>query len=72
MRTYTAPLRRPEGTADRQGGDLRHVPRHEDVLDLGTCVNRYGPPPAVGSALRSIAPRALRPHPYEFTLYYDI
>lgn len=48
---------------DAQGGDLRSLPDRE-YLDLGTCVNRYGPPPAVETALRSIKPEHLLAHPY--------
>lgn len=48
---------------DAQGGDLRGLTDRE-YLDLGTCVNRYGPPPAVESALRSIRPEHLLAHPY--------
>jgi histidinol-phosphate aminotransferase len=49
----------------RQGGDLRDLPRHTDYLDLSTCANRYGPPDTVRSALREIDPVALRAHPYD-------
>lgn len=48
---------------DAQGGDLRNLPAKE-YLDLGTCVNRYGPPDAVETALRSIKPEHLLAHPY--------
>ena len=48
---------------DAQGGDLRSLADRE-YLDLGTCVNRYGPPPAVEAALRSIKPEHLLAHPY--------
>ncbi|MBW5421429.1 aminotransferase class I/II-fold pyridoxal phosphate-dependent enzyme [Streptomyces sp. BG9H] len=48
---------------DAQGGDLRSLPDRE-FLDLGTCVNRYGPPPAVETALRCIKPEHLLAHPY--------
>lgn len=48
---------------DAQGGDLRSLPDRE-FLDLGTCVNRYGPPPAVEAALRSVKPEHLLAHPY--------
>nr|WP_062330518.1 aminotransferase class I/II-fold pyridoxal phosphate-dependent enzyme [Herbidospora sakaeratensis] len=47
----------------RQGGDLRDL--GDAVLDLSTCVNRYGPPPAVGAALNGLDARHLMPHPYE-------
>ncbi|MFI8877758.1 aminotransferase class I/II-fold pyridoxal phosphate-dependent enzyme [Streptomyces sp. NPDC055243] len=53
------------GAAERQGGDLRHLPSDRDLLDLGTCVNRYGPPPAVEKALANVDARALRTHPYD-------
>ncbi|MFF4251314.1 aminotransferase class I/II-fold pyridoxal phosphate-dependent enzyme [Streptomyces sp. NPDC001663] len=46
-----------------QGGDLRGL-RDREYLDLGTCVNRYGPPPVVEAALRSIKPEHLLAHPY--------
>ncbi|NSC21545.1 aminotransferase class I/II-fold pyridoxal phosphate-dependent enzyme [Streptomyces albus subsp. chlorinus] len=62
------PASRPGSGAEpaaRQGGDLRHLPSDREVLDLGTCVNRYGPPPAAGRTLAGIDPAALRAHPYE-------
>ncbi|MFE4633899.1 aminotransferase class I/II-fold pyridoxal phosphate-dependent enzyme [Streptomyces sp. NPDC056773] len=46
-----------------QGGDLRGL-HDREYLDLGTCVNRYGPPPVVAAALRSIEPEHLLAHPY--------
>ncbi|HEY4024048.1 MAG TPA: aminotransferase class I/II-fold pyridoxal phosphate-dependent enzyme [Pseudonocardiaceae bacterium] len=49
----------------RQGGDLRGLDPTADYLDLGTCVNRYGPPPAVGEALRQVDLNELRAHPYD-------
>lgn len=49
----------------RQGGDLRGFRTAAGYLDLGTCVNRYGPPPAVGAALAGLDVRRLLPHPYE-------
>lgn len=48
---------------DAQGGDLRLLPVRE-YLDLGTCVNRYGPPPSVRAALRTVEPDDLLAHPY--------
>jgi histidinol-phosphate aminotransferase len=50
----------------RQGGDLRGLPRG-DNLDVGTCINHYGPPEAVGQALRDLSPAVLRCHPYDAT-----
>ncbi|HEY3611477.1 MAG TPA: aminotransferase class I/II-fold pyridoxal phosphate-dependent enzyme [Pseudonocardiaceae bacterium] len=49
----------------RQGGDLRGLPDADRLLDLSTCANRYGPPPAVAAALRSADPARLLPHPYQ-------
>jgi len=49
----------------RQGGDLRDLPVAGRLLDLSTCVNRYGPPPEVATALRTLDPTRLRPHPYQ-------
>jgi histidinol-phosphate aminotransferase len=47
----------------RQGGDVRDLP--EDAgIDLSTCVNRYGPPPGVESALKQLNVRELRTHPF--------
>lgn len=57
-----------ESTEDatlRQGGDLRGLVAGRDYLDLGTCVNRYGPPPGVRETLRELDIRRLQPHPYE-------
>lgn len=58
---------------DSQGGDLRGLPAGP-YLDLGTCVNRYGPPPSVERALRDIDPKQILAHPYgseeEFTEAY--
>jgi histidinol-phosphate aminotransferase len=48
---------------DSQGGDLRALPGG-DYLDLSTCVNRYGPPPSVREALRSVRAAQLAAHPY--------
>ncbi|ANN15991.1 hypothetical protein SD37_10295 [Amycolatopsis orientalis] len=48
----------------RQGGDLRGLDR-DTCLDLSTCVNLYGPPPAVREVLHDLDVRRLRPHPYE-------
>jgi histidinol-phosphate aminotransferase len=48
---------------DSQGGDLRALPQGA-YLDLSTCVNRYGPPPSVMEALRSVRPAQLVAHPY--------
>ncbi|MFB9925544.1 aminotransferase class I/II-fold pyridoxal phosphate-dependent enzyme [Amycolatopsis halotolerans] len=47
-----------------QGGDLRAL-GERPYLDLGTCINRYGPPTSVGSALRAVDIRSLRAHPYD-------
>lgn len=54
-------------SAERQGGDLRGLPTAvaNAVIDLGTCVNRLGPPAGVGSVLAAFDPRMLRAHPYE-------
>jgi histidinol-phosphate aminotransferase len=47
-----------------QGGDPAR--RHDGVrLDLSTCVNRYGPPPAALAALVDLAPAAIQVHPYD-------
>ncbi len=46
-----------------QGGDLRNLPQRA-YIDLSTCVNRYGPPPAALKALNAITPDDLRIHPY--------
>ena len=43
----------PDATL-RQGGDLRGLSADRSYLDLGTCVNRYGPPPSVAAALRNL------------------
>jgi histidinol-phosphate aminotransferase len=48
-----------------QGGDLRDLPPGRPYLDLSTCANRYGPPPAARAALRAIDVRQLMPHPYD-------
>ncbi|MFF3377458.1 aminotransferase class I/II-fold pyridoxal phosphate-dependent enzyme [Streptomyces sp. NPDC002680] len=48
---------------ESQGGDLRSLPAGP-YLDLGTCVNRYGPPPSVATALRDIDPKHILAHPY--------
>jgi histidinol-phosphate/aromatic aminotransferase/cobyric acid decarboxylase-like protein len=46
-----------------QGGDQRN---HGGVqLDLSTCVNPYGPPPAVMAVLRNLSESIVRAHPYE-------
>lgn len=49
----------------RQGGDLRGLSDERQYLDLGTCVNLYGPPPSVRDALSKLDIRSLRPHPYD-------
>ena len=54
----------PDATL-RQGGDLRGLSAGRSYLDLGTCVNRYGPPPSVAAALQDLDITRLRPHPYE-------
>ncbi len=47
-----------------QGGDPAR--RRDGVwLDLSTCVNRYGPPPAALRALVDLAPSAIQVHPYD-------
>lgn len=48
----------------RQGGDLRDLATNVDYIDLGTCVNRYGPPPEVYAALERLDLREIRAHPY--------
>jgi len=50
--------------ATRQGGDLRDLPLDVGYLDVGTCVNRYGPPAGVRAALAAADPEALLVHPY--------
>ncbi|OXM55188.1 aminotransferase class I/II-fold pyridoxal phosphate-dependent enzyme [Amycolatopsis alba] len=52
------------GATEWQGGDLRALGARA-YLDLGTCINRYGPPTSVGSALRAVDIRSLRAHPYD-------
>ncbi|MTD55433.1 aminotransferase class I/II-fold pyridoxal phosphate-dependent enzyme [Amycolatopsis pithecellobii] len=52
------------GATYRQGGDLRGL-AGEIYLDLSTCVNLFGPPPAVQEVLRELDVQRLRPHPYE-------
>lgn len=47
-----------------QGGDCRHL-RVGQYIDLSTCVNRYGPPPAVIERIHSITGDEIRIHPYE-------
>lgn len=42
-----------------QGGSVKAT-----MLDLSSCVNPYGPPPAVIDALSSIGVSAIREHPY--------
>ncbi len=47
-----------------QGGDPSR--RNDGVrLDLSTCVNRYGPPPAALAALVDLTPAAIQVHPYD-------
>ena len=47
-----------------QGGDPRRMAGGVHI-DLSTCVNFYGPPPAVLERLRGgVAPRDLQIHPY--------
>ncbi len=48
-----------------QGGDLRGLSADRAYLDLGTCVNRYGPPAAVAEALQTLDLARLRAHPYD-------
>lgn len=54
---------RSSGEADfgPQGGD----PTRGVTIDLSTCVNRYGPPPAVLEALRTIEGDEIMYHPYD-------
>lgn len=47
---------------ERQGRDLRALGPVQ--LDLSTCVNPYGPPDGVLTALRGMNPDAIRKHPY--------
>lgn len=47
---------------ERQGGDLRELSPVQ--LDLSTCVNPYGPPDGVLTALRGMSADAIRKHPY--------
>jgi len=49
------------GDFGAQGGD----PTRAVAIDLSTCVNRYGPPPAALDALRCIKPVELLMHPYD-------
>ncbi len=44
-----------------QGGD----PARRVVIDLSTCVNRYGPAPASIEAMRCLVPSDILMHPYE-------
>lgn len=44
-----------------QGGD----PTRGVSIDLSTCVNRYGPPPAAIAVLREIRPSEIVMHPYD-------
>jgi histidinol-phosphate aminotransferase len=44
-----------------QGGD----PSRGVSMDLSTCVNRYGPAPAVVAALHAIEPQDILLHPYD-------
>lgn len=62
--TEPVTLRDAQPDHQRQGGDLRGL-ESRDYLDLGTCVNRYGPPPGVSDALRSMDIRQLLAHPYD-------
>jgi histidinol-phosphate aminotransferase len=59
--------------SQRQGGDLRGL-TGGSYLDTGTCVNRYGPPPAVTAAIRAVRGDELLAHPYTadpmFTEHY--
>jgi histidinol-phosphate/aromatic aminotransferase/cobyric acid decarboxylase-like protein len=54
-----------EGATSWQGGDLRRLAADRDYLDLGTCINRYGPPSGVAEVLRDVDLRRLRAHPYD-------
>ena len=49
------------GDFGAQGGD----PARGVVIDLSTCVNRYGPGPAALDALRCVTPGHLLMHPYD-------
>lgn len=49
------------GDFGAQGGD----PARVVAIDLSTCVNRYGPPPAALDALRCVKPVDLLMHPYD-------
>ena len=51
------------GDFGAQGGDPRRL-ADGIRLDLSTCVNRYGPPPAARAVLCAVADRDLQIHPY--------
>jgi histidinol-phosphate/aromatic aminotransferase/cobyric acid decarboxylase-like protein len=50
------------GTLGAQGGDGRGRP--DGAIDLGTCVNRYGPAPAAKHASTALDDGCLMHHPY--------
>ena len=58
-----APIRTDPSALDfgAQGGD----PSRGVDMDLSTCVNRYGPPPAAIAALRDMEPADIMLHPYD-------
>jgi histidinol-phosphate/aromatic aminotransferase/cobyric acid decarboxylase-like protein len=63
MTQQAAVLERASGDFGAQGGDPRRL-ADGIRLDLSTCVNRYGPPPAAAAALAAINGRDLQIHPY--------
>jgi histidinol-phosphate/aromatic aminotransferase/cobyric acid decarboxylase-like protein len=63
MTQHAAVLERAPGDFGAQGGDPRRL-ADGIRLDLSTCVNRYGPPPAAAALLSAIRGRDLQIHPY--------